>query len=129
MSLDRRIQDHLIDTGAMTEQRVTHTPRPRHCRHCGLAVIAAIDDLGFESVCDPHRLTKQGELEALMHGRWTFAINPYGGGMYARRARQIMHRPADEEYVYAAHKCGADPLHHYPPETNQSVNYDDDPPF
>lgn len=98
------IKDKLVADGAMTEQNVTRTPKPRHCRHCGRAVIAAITDLGFEIAVEPTPTTPAGELHTLIGGGKTFAILPWGE-MVLRDQYRIAYRDADREPTHAMHQC------------------------
>lgn len=107
----QRVKDHLIADGAMSEQGVTHTPKPRHCRHCGRAVIAAITDLGFEVAVEPTPTTPAGELGELMAGGQTYAI--VYGQMVWRNSHRIQYRDANNETTHAMHQCGK-----APPETH-----------
>lgn len=109
----QRVRDRLIAEGAMTEQQVTHTPKPRHCRHCGRAVIAAITDIGFEIAVEPTPTTPRGELHVLMAGGRTFAI--IANTMIWRDQYRIAFHDANTETVHAMHQCGI-----FPPETHPS---------
>lgn len=101
----RVIQEHLINDGVMTEQGVTRTPKPRHCRDCGAAVIAAITDLGLEVAVHPTPTTPGGELGALMAGSATYALLDHGE-MVHRDQYRIAKRNADQECTYIQHVCG-----------------------
>ena len=107
----QRVRDQLINDGAMTEQGVTRTPKPRHCRDCGRAVIAAIDANGFEVAVEPTPTTPAGELGVLLAGGRTYAL--IYGAMHYRTARRIEYQDANNETVHAMHECGK-----APPETH-----------
>lgn len=100
----RVIQQSLINQGVMTEQGVTRTPRQRHCSGCGRVVVAAITDLGFEVAVDPLPLTIEGELDALVAGRETYALLDHGELVW-RNHHRITFRSADEEQAHALHEC------------------------
>lgn len=124
------IKDRLVADGAMTEQHVTRTPKPRHCRDCGRAVIAAITDLGFEITVEPNPTTPEGELTTLMNGGMTFALLDHGEMVWRSRHR-IKYRDANNERAHAKHECGK-----APPEKNPAfmkrkarTSFDGPPPF
>ena len=108
----KRVRDHLVNDGAMTEQGVTRTPNPRHCRDCGRAVIAAIDANGFETAVEPTPTTPAGELGVLLAGGRTYAL--IHGGMHYRNARRIEYHDANSENVHAMHQCGKPPPETHP---------------
>ena len=124
------IKDQLIADGAMTEQHVTRTPKPRHCRDCGRAVIAAITDLGFEITVEPTPTTPAGELSALMNGGQTFAILDHGE-MVWRSMHRIKYRDANKERAHAKHQCGINPpeINTLFTKKNTRIDYDGPIPF
>lgn len=105
-------RDHLIADGTMTEQGVTRTPKPRHCRHCGRAVIAAITVDGFEVAVEPFPTTIAGELHTLMAGGQTYALLP--DAMILRSWWRIKGADANSETVHAKHECGKAPPEIHP---------------
>lgn len=123
------IKDRLIADGAMTEQQVTHTPKPRHCRKCGRAVIAAITDLGFQIAVEPTPTTPRGELHVLMAGGRTFAI--IANTMIWRDQYRIAFHDANTETTHAMHQCGKAPPETNPlfTQKNARPEYPDKPPF
>lgn len=100
----QRVKDQLVLDGTMTEQNVTRTPKPRHCRHCGRAVIAAITDAGFEIAVEPTPTTPAGELHTLINGGKTFAILDHAE-MVWRDIHRITYRDANKERTHAMHEC------------------------
>lgn len=106
------IKERLVADGQMTEQDVTRTPKARHCRDCGRAVIAAITDAGFEVTVEPNATTPTGELTVLMNGGETFALLDHGE-MVWRSTHRIKYRDANNERAHAKHQCGINP-----PENN-----------
>ncbi|WP_346007273.1 hypothetical protein [Janibacter terrae] len=126
----QRVREHLINDGVMTEQNVTRTPKPRHCLHCGRAVIAAITDLGFEVAVEPTPTTPLGELHVLLAGGATYTLLPWGE-MVHRDKRRITHRDANNERVHAQHQCGNAPPEINPlfPAKRIHIEFPDQPPF
>ena len=124
------VRQHLISEGVLTEQNVTRTPKPRHCRDCGRVVIAAITDLGFEIAVEPSATTPAGELDTLLSGGMTFALLDHGE-MVWRDQRRITYRNADRERTHARHECGKSPPEVNPlfVKTHTSINDDGTPPF
>ena len=115
----------------MTEQHVTRTPKPRHCRDCGRAVIAAITDLGFEITVEPNPTTPAGELATLINGGQTFAILDHGE-MVWRDQRRIKYRDANKERAHAKHQCDKAPPENNPLHTKKkahTTDYDGPPPY
>lgn len=100
--LNKRLMDH---------QGVTRTARLRHCRRCGLAVLAGIDNLGMTVACWPMAITHRGELSALLAGLRTFYLD--GDRLISRWHLNIGRISPDEHDVHIQHRCG-DPV----PETN-----------
>lgn len=99
-----RIKAHLQRQGLMDHQGVTTTPKARHCRRCGAAVTAAIDDLGLTTAAHPVPTTTAGELAALLAGLHTFTLMP--GRLIFRNARIIRKWSPDEYDVLVQHRCG-----------------------
>ena len=120
------LQDQLIADGHMTEHHVTRKLRPRRCKACRAACLAAIDDTGIETWVDPHPVTVDGELFALMAGRVTFMA--FGEELCHRDAGRITHRDANAISVYAEHSCGAPMLPHKT-RTTKTVSDTNEPPF
>lgn len=103
--------EHLIATGAMDHQGVSRRARIRHCRDCGLAVLAGFDaDLCARTVAvDPHPLTALGEAMAHIGGRYTVALHRGARDeLDARTEGRISHAPAGSGRfdVLAEHRCG-----------------------
>lgn len=98
------IKDRLVADGTMTEQSVTRTPKPRHCRHCGRAVIAAITDAGFEVAVEPTPTTPAGEFAVLYQGGRTYALLEHGE-MVWRSIHRIQFHDANNEPTHAMHEC------------------------
>lgn len=108
-----RVRESLIQNGAMTEQNVTHAPKPRHCANCGRAVIAAITDMGDEIAVEPTPTTPHGELTTHLTGGATYALLPWGE-MVRRDQYRIAHRDANNEQTHAQHQCGKAPPEIHP---------------
>ena len=106
------VRQHLISEGVLTEQNVTRTPKPRHCRDCGRSVIAAITDLGFEVAVEPAPTTPAGELDVLMNGGETYALLDHGELVW-RSQHRIAYATPNKERTHAMHECGK-----APPEKN-----------
>lgn len=121
------LRDQLVRDGHMTEGHVTRKVRPRRCKACRAACLAAIDDTGFESWVDPAPLTTQGELFALLAGRATFMT--FGEELCFRDAGRISHRNADTIAVYAEHSCGSRMLPSKSPPTRNVATDPNNPPF
>lgn len=107
MTLNAKATAHLIANGHMDEQAVTHTPKARHCRHCGLAVTAAITDAGFTAACWPTPTTPLGELQALTAGLRTYTALP--NDLLHRDDFRIRGRNANQARVLVQHRCGDTP--------------------
>ena len=130
MTLNQRAQAALIRDGHMDEDRVTRTPRPGHCRHCHLAVTAAITDAGFTVLLWPVPTTPLGELQARLAGLRTFTALEHD--VLYRDDYRITGRNANQVPVHVEHHCG-----HTPPPPNpvhaaqQSARscFDGPPPF
>lgn len=98
----------LVADGTMTTDRVTTTPRVRHCRTCGVAVIAALADdgprtPGIRVHLDYRPLTPLGELQALVLGLTTYHVT--AGSVAWRDPITIARRPADRSVVHHRHVC------------------------
>ena len=103
------LTQHLIQTGVMTEDRITKHAQHRRCPHCGLFTLVGLDDLLPKVVTvDPQPTTSAGELFALLTGRRSFALD--SGELYERTAGRLLFRPADTHPVYITHECGSIPL-------------------
>lgn len=111
----RVIKDQLIADGAMDEQHVTRTPKARHCRHCGRAVIAAITDDGFTVAVEPTPTTPAGELHTLMNGGKTFTVKT--DAVILRTWWRIKSADANSEPVHAKHQCDKAPPEIHPSHT------------
>lgn len=106
MSTFPQLQAHLVGKGVMDNQRVTATPTIRHCKACGLAVLAALADDGPQTpgvrvTLDPRPLTTHGELQALMAGHLTY--HRTAGSVAWRDPMTIRRRPADRAQVFHTH--------------------------
>ena len=101
--------------GLMDHQGVTRTARLRHCRRCGLSVLAGIDNLGITVACWPTPTTHRGELSALLAGLRTFYRD--GDRLISRNQWNIGRVSPDEHDVHVQHRCG-DRI----PETNPRRN-------
>lgn len=128
--MKRHVRQHLISEGVLTEQNVTRTPKPRHCRDCGRVVIAAITDLGFEVAVEPSATAPAGELATLLSGGETYALLDHGE-MVWRDQRRITYRNADRERTHARHECGKGPPEVNPlfVEMRTRTNFDGPIPF
>lgn len=105
MTMPKYVLEHLIDDGTITENRVGHTARIVRCpSRCGLLVLAAIDDLGFESFCHPAPTTVAGELAAVLAGLRMHTV--IAGQLVARGAHRMLAKNADEEPAFPQHQCG-----------------------
>lgn len=126
----QRVKRTLIAKGLMDHQGVTATPKARHCRRCGAAVIAAIDDDGLTTAVDPHPTTVAGELAALLAGIRTYTHIP-GYRLLHRRAGRIRMNDPDEYDVLIGHRCRNPPPPINPNRERPRKEYDDDapPPF
>ena len=122
------VRQHLISEGVLTEQNVTRTPKPRHCRDCGRVVIAAITDLGFEVSVEPYPTTTAGELDVLMGGGETFALLDHGE-MVWRSQHRIGYASPDKERTHARHECGKAPPERNPTSTVKARRIDFDGPI
>jgi hypothetical protein len=98
----------LLDTGAITTDRLTKKARPAHCPRCGLIVLAGLDELGRKVRVDYHPTTVPGEALALLAGRDTYGLD--GAELYQRLAYHIEGKNADATEVRAEHRCGDPPL-------------------
>ena len=100
---------HLIQTGAMTEDRITKHAQHRRCPTCGLFTLVGLDDLLPSRIAvDPLPTTSAGELFALLTGRRSFALDV--DELYERTAGRLLYRPADTHPVYITHECHSLPL-------------------
>jgi hypothetical protein len=116
-SLPRHIQQRLIDTGTVTEDRVTNRPTLRRCKRCRAQTLTAIADDGPQAPgirvdLDPHLLTTLGELQAITHGIATYADT--GAGLTWRDPISIRRTPADARRVHHLHRCTPPPVHYRP---------------
>jgi len=102
------LERHLIQTGVMTEDRVTKHARHRRCPTCGLFTLVGLDELPRKVAVDPLPTTSAGELFALLTGRRSFALDV--NELYERTAGRLLFRPADTHPVYITHQCGSIPL-------------------
>lgn len=101
--------DHLIQTGMLTTDRITHHAKPRHCPTCHAVTLTGLDDLlPSRTSVDPTPVTAAGEAFAQLTGRPTYSLDR--GELYHRTAGRITHRTADNTPVYATHQCGAPTL-------------------
>lgn len=115
---------------------------PRHCRACGLLLLAGYDAplIAGLAVVDPYRLTSQMEAAAVLLGRPTWRL--WGapgrleltGRFYPGVLPLGRHPPAEEVVVVAAHRCGTPPLSSVPlpvraPRVVAAGDDDEDPPF
>ena len=105
--LNQRAAAALTRDGHMDEDRVTRRPRPGHCRHCHLAITAAITDAGFTAACWPTPTTPHGELTALLAGLRTYTANP--DTLLHRDDYRIRTRNANQARVLVQHRCGDTP--------------------
>lgn len=119
----------LIRDSHMDEDRATRRPRPGHCRHCHLAITAAITDAGFTATCWPTPTTPHGELQALMTGLRTFTA--LEADLLHRDDFRIRGRNANQVRVLVQHRCGdtpppANPIH---AQARARTCFDGPPPF
>jgi len=99
---------HLIQTGAMTQDRITKHAQHRRCPHCGLFTLVGLDEFPHRIAVDIMPTTSAGELFALLGGRRSFALD--GTELYERTADRLLFRPADTHPAYVTHECGSIPL-------------------
>lgn len=129
MTLPKWLTDQLVADGVMTENRVTRKAKITRCpAGCGALVLAAIDDLCFETFCHPAPTTRAGELQAVLAGLRMHTL--IGDELVHRGAHRINSRSADEESAYPDHRCGM----HFPINDRYSrrrirATYSDAPPF
>ena len=84
-------------------------PTPRHCRHCGLVVLAAIDPdiTNRTQVLDALPVTAAGELAALLDGCESFQWLPLAPPEITYRGgHDISENHADKCAVLVTHLCG-----------------------
>lgn len=120
----------LLARRAMDHQGVTRKPKPRHCRRCGMAVIAAIDDHGLTTSVSPTPTTAKGELDARLAGLRTFTL--WGGEMLYRSYWEIKGLHPDRYDVHVIHECGTPPPEINPKRIKPPIRKEDDnapPPF
>jgi hypothetical protein len=98
------LETMLIDTGVMSDTGLTRNAGLRVHKPCRARCLAGIDDSGFDTWCDPHPLTPDGELAALLEGRPTYDVS--GRQLCIRRSRRIAYFPAAARPVLATHVCG-----------------------
>lgn len=103
--LEPRTRAMLVERGVLTEAGLTAVAKYRHCRRCGLLLLAA-HWLGLEAWCDPWPLTPRGELDAVMAGRPTFTRMPISEGLRPRDAYEIRARSPLTHDVHSEHRCG-----------------------
>ena len=91
--------------------------RTKTCHACRETVITgAVDGYGpHQATVDPHPLTQEGELLALVAGRATYGHSE-GFELAYRDAWRIENlEPEPRGYtVHATHKCGCPPFPHHP---------------
>ena len=125
-----QLQAHLIGKGAMDNQRVTATPTIRHCKTCGLAVLAALADDGPQTpgvrvTLDPRPLTTHGELQALLAGHLTY--HRTAGSIAWRDPVTIKACPADHADVFHTHTHPPPTYDRKPPPTGRTTPSSTDP--
>lgn len=116
MTTPRWLIDHLINTGAMTENRVTENAKPFRCTRCGLYTLRALDApvLALEITLDAYPTTNAGETFALLTGRTTWHAHT-GHKLIHREAPEIRARDANTAgNVHAEHACHSPPLPMHP---------------
>jgi len=98
----------LIDQGILTQSRLGRKAKARECRHCRSWILTGLDaDLAaIEVQADPHPLSPDGEVAALLDDRHTYDLEEHR--LYRRYHWNIAGRPAGERHrVLADHRCGA----------------------
>lgn len=102
------LERHLIQTGVMTQDRVTKHAQHRRCPSCGLFTLVGLDEFPHRITVDIMPTTSAGELFALLTGRRSFALDV--DELYERTAGRLLFRPADTHPVYITHECNSLPL-------------------
>lgn len=109
--LDRRLLDHLIRQGHLTESGLTRRARIRTC-DCRQPVLVGLDDdvCALDAITDPVPLTPLGEALARIEGRWTWSLRRSGHGFVLDRRDplEILGRPAGTQTrtdVLRQHRC------------------------
>lgn len=106
--------------------------KTRRCPTCRQPIVTGFDDAVGPTVAtvDPHPLTLEGELLALVAGRATYGISE-GFELGYRDAWRIEHLPPEPRgyTVHATHKCGTPPFPHYPFKKKTKRPKTERPPF
>ena len=101
------VVDQLISKGYLTEQGLSRKAKVIVHRPCGQATISGLDGArcALDAWCDPAPLNAQGEVAALLQGRWTYRLD---GVRLDRRTRWTIggHPPDHRVLVLAEHRCG-----------------------
>lgn len=106
--------------------------KTRRCPICRATIVTGLDEgVGPDiATVDPHPLTIEGELLALVAGRATYGISE-GFELGYRDTWRIQHLPPEPRgyTVHATHKCGTPPFPHYPLPVKKKKTRHERPPF
>jgi len=99
------LTNHLITQGFITEGRIGRKIQNRRCKKCKAHIITALDAdmIALLAECDPTPLTLQGEITALVQGRWTYRLQYEH--LNRRYQLEIAATPANTTTVLQQHQC------------------------
>lgn len=109
------VRENLTANGVLNPHGQGRAAGAATCQHCKRTVIRGDDHhrVALLATCDPTPVDTEGELQALLAGRKTYALNWVGSRyeLTRRLAINITSKPANARTadfdVLAEHKCGA----------------------